>query len=139
VSQESSPIIPFLRYRDSTKAVQWLVEAFGFDTFEVNTDGDGNVVHAELRWDNATLQVGPPTEDGAMAMRSPLDLPYTNQGVYLKVGTPEQVDEHYARAVAAGAEVVMELNDTPYGTREYVAKDFEGHIWAFGTYAPKLT
>ena len=134
-----SPIIPFLRYRDSTKAVQWLVDAFGLETFEVNTDGDGNVVHAELRRGDATLQVGPPSEDGAMAMRSPLDLPFTSQGVYMNVGTPQDVDEHYARAVAAGAEIVMELNDTPYGTREYVAKDFEGHIWAFGTYAPKLT
>ena len=84
-----SPIIPFLRYRDSTKAVQWLVDAFGLETFEVNTDGDGNVVHAELRRGDATLQVGPPSEDGAMAMRSPLDLPFTSQGVYMNVGSPQ--------------------------------------------------
>jgi uncharacterized glyoxalase superfamily protein PhnB len=46
------------------------------------------------------------------------------------------VDAHYARAKGAGAEIVRPLDDTPYGSREYAARDPEGQVWSFGTYDP---
>ena len=46
------------------------------------------------------------------------------------------VDAHCARARAAGAEIVRELENTPYGSREYAARDPEGQVWSFGTYDP---
>ena len=45
----------------------------------------------------------------------------------------------YARAKAAGAEIVREIEDTPYESREYTARDPEGHVWSFGTYRPQAT
>ena len=42
------------------------------------------------------------------------------------------------RALAAGAEIIVGLEDTPYGSREYAARDLEGHVWSFGNYAPEL-
>ena len=36
----------------------------------------------------------------------------------------------------AGAEIVRELADTDYGSREYSARDPEGNHWSFGTYQP---
>jgi uncharacterized glyoxalase superfamily protein PhnB len=48
----------------------------------------------------------------------------------------EDVDAHYRKALAAGAEIVRELSDTEYGSREYLARDLEGHLWSFGTYRP---
>ena len=39
---------------------------------------------------------------------------------------------------AAGAEIIVGLEDTPYGSREYAARDLEGHVWSFGNYAPEL-
>jgi uncharacterized glyoxalase superfamily protein PhnB len=54
-------------------------------------------------------------------------------GIYIDV---EDVDAHDRRAKAAGAEIVMELRDTDYGSREYSARDLDGHLWAFGTYLP---
>ena len=38
--------------------------------------------------------------------------------------------------VAAGAAIVMELTDQPYGSREFAAEDTEGNVWSFGTYDP---
>jgi uncharacterized glyoxalase superfamily protein PhnB len=58
-----------------------------------------------------------------------------NQALYVAVEHP---DEHYARAKHAGAEIIMELQDTEYGSRDYAARDLEGHHWYFGTYAPDL-
>lgn len=45
-------------------------------------------------------------------------------------------DGHYERARAADAEIVRELADQPYGSREYSARDPEGNLWSFGTYDP---
>ena len=48
----------------------------------------------------------------------------------------EAIDAHHRRAVAAGAEVVIELRDEDYGGRGYSAKDPEGNLWNFGSYDP---
>ncbi|HEY5786537.1 MAG TPA: VOC family protein [Microlunatus sp.] len=45
----------------------------------------------------------------------------------------DDVDVHYARAGAAGAEITYEPVDQPYGYREYSAHDLEGHLWSFQT------
>lgn len=39
-----------------------------------------------------------------------------------------------ARATAAGAAVVMGLNDTNYGSRGFAVRDPEGNYWSFGTW-----
>jgi len=49
-------------------------------------------------------------------------------------GATEDVDAHYARAVAAGAKILTELADTHWGARMYTCADPEGHIWTFGNY-----
>jgi len=48
----------------------------------------------------------------------------------------EDVDGLFARASAAGAEVMRELTDTAYGSREFTVCDPEGNRWSVGTYAP---
>jgi uncharacterized glyoxalase superfamily protein PhnB len=48
-------------------------------------------------------------------------------------------DAHHDRAKAAGAEIVQQLTDQDYGSREYAAVDPEGHVWSFGTYDPFRT
>jgi uncharacterized glyoxalase superfamily protein PhnB len=40
----------------------------------------------------------------------------------------------FARANAAGAEVLSELHDTDYGSRDFAVLDPEGSRWSFGTY-----
>jgi uncharacterized glyoxalase superfamily protein PhnB len=53
--------------------------------------------------------------------------------VYVAVEDP---DGHCKRARAARAEITREPEDTDYGSREYSARDPEGHHWHFGTYRP---
>jgi uncharacterized glyoxalase superfamily protein PhnB len=57
----------------------------------------------------------------------------TNQAIYLVVPDP---DAHYARAVAAGASVMMEIQDQDYGGRGYSCLDLDGNVWSFGDYDP---
>lgn len=53
--------------------------------------------------------------------------------IYTVVTDP---DAHHDRAKAAGALIVRDLVDQPYGSREYSARDLEGNLWSFGTYDP---
>jgi uncharacterized glyoxalase superfamily protein PhnB len=61
---------------------------------------------------------------------------HAGQGwVYVVVTDP---DAHYARAKAAGAEVLGEPHDAFDGRqRGYSARDPEGNLWSFGTSRPE--
>ena len=48
----------------------------------------------------------------------------------------DDADAHFARAKAAGAQIVREPVTQDYGGRDYTCKDPEGHVWTFGTYDP---
>jgi uncharacterized glyoxalase superfamily protein PhnB len=55
------------------------------------------------------------------------------QSPYLVV---ENIDALYERAQAAGAEIVMPIKDQDYGSRDFICRDPEGHLWSLGTYNP---
>ena len=48
----------------------------------------------------------------------------------------DDIDTHHDRAKAAGAQIVYGPADQDYGSRDYSARDPEGNLWSFGTYAP---
>jgi uncharacterized glyoxalase superfamily protein PhnB len=52
-------------------------------------------------------------------------------GAYVVCDDPDAL---FARATAAGAEVLMPLHDTDYGSRDFMVRDPEGNRWSFGTY-----
>jgi uncharacterized glyoxalase superfamily protein PhnB len=124
---------PFTRYEDARAAIDWLCEAFGLEAREVTEGEDGTVFHAELAYDGSALMIGSAREND-WGLKTPRELGGVTAGTYVVV---DDVDAHYERARVAGAEILMELADTVYGSREYMARDPEGHIWSFGTYRPR--
>ena len=56
------------------------------------------------------------------------------KSVYVAV---DETDALYEKAKAAGAEILKELYDTDYGSRDFMCRDPEGNVWSFGTYWPK--
>ncbi|MNT65650.1 Glyoxalase-like domain protein [compost metagenome] len=56
------------------------------------------------------------------------------QSIYLVV---TDVDAVHARAVAAGAVIVLALKDEDYGGRGFTCRDPEGHLWSIGSYDPR--
>ena len=121
-------IFPALRYRNGSAAVEWLGKAFGFEKHMVVPGPEGTIAHAQMKLGSGMIMLGSGKHGDA---NNPWD--EVQQGVYVHV---EDVDAHYARAKAAGAEIVMELEDTDYGSRGYSVRDLEGHLWSFGTYRP---
>src|SRR4051794_10691626 len=122
-------VIPTLRYRDADAAIDFLQRAFGFEPGDVHRSDDGQVQHAELRFGDGWVMLGSVREDGAELSARP--------GTATCYVVCEAVDDLHDRAVAAGAELVRPLGDTDYGSRDFAARDPEGNVWSFGTYAPR--
>ena len=121
-------IFPALKYKDAPRAIDWLGKAFGFEKQFVVPGEHDTVAHAQLRNGAGMIMMGSAGEP------DPAN-PWTTEpyGIYVVV---KDIDAHYARAKAAGAEIVYELRETDYGSREYGARDLEGNLWSFGTYLP---
>jgi uncharacterized glyoxalase superfamily protein PhnB len=123
---------PFARYEDAQAAVEWLGRAFGLERRMVVPSDDGGVAHAELGLGGSVFMLG--SAGGTdIGVQSPKRVGTATCGIYVVI---EDVDAHCERARAAGAEITREPEDTPCGSREYSARDLEGHPWSFGTYAP---
>jgi uncharacterized glyoxalase superfamily protein PhnB len=124
-----------LRYRDAHAAIAFLKDAFGFREVEVVEDSDGRVVHAELAVGDGGGVVMLGTGEGTNPLAAEADASTAWVSLYVDVA---DADAHCERARAAGAEITRPLNDTDYGSREYGARDPEGYLWSFGTYAPRV-
>ena len=117
-------ITAYLLYRDAGAAVDWLAKAFGLRASEVLKGPDGRVNHAEMKLGDALLMLGSPGPD----FQGPRALGHATHNLYVDV---DDVEKHYARAVAAGATIIEQPKDTFYGARRYGAEDLEGHPWYF--------
>jgi len=125
-------IYPTLLYADAKAAIKQLTEAFGFTELSVYEGEDGSVLHAELVQGNGAVMLGSKGRGGVFdaAMKDA-----GTSGVYVVV---DDVDAHHRHAVEHGAEILMPPTDQEYGSRDYMARDAEGNVWSFGTYAPEI-
>lgn len=129
MTREVPTLYPSMRYRDAPAAIAFLKQAFGFAEREVIANEDGTIAHAELSHGPSILMLGSDRDDPVYGRRA-------GQGwIYVAVDDP---DAHCGRARAAGAEIIAELHDTDYGSRDYAARDPEGNTWNFGTYRPAV-
>lgn len=131
----TATVIPTMRYNNAGAAIEWLCEAFGFEKHLVVPGENGTVAHAQLVFGNGMIMLGSARDDEfGKLQKPPSDLGGVgSQSPYIIV---EDADKHYARAVAAGAEIVMPIKDEDYGGRGYSCRDPEAHLWNFGTYDP---
>ena len=131
----ASTIIPCLRYQDAPAAIEWLCAAFGFQKNAVYADGD-IVHHAQLTFGNGMVMLGSAdnASEWGRQIVQPFDIGLRETQSPCVIVT--DTDAHYARAKAAGAVIVMDIADQPYGGRGYSCRDPEGHLWWFGSYDP---
>jgi uncharacterized glyoxalase superfamily protein PhnB len=127
-SAPAPQVWPTLRAQNAPALIRFLTEAFGFEETVVYADGD-QVHHAELAWpEGGGIMLGSarPSDGDQWPLR-----PGTF-GAYVVTAHPDEV---FARAQAAGAEILREPFETDYGSRDFQARDPEGNRWSFGTYA----
>ena len=119
-------ISPYLNYEDTGAMIDWLARAFGLVERHRLAGPDGAVTHAEMALEEGLVMMGSPGGD----FRNPKRLGQVTQSLYVYV---DDLDAHCARAREAGAEIIEEPNDQPYGDRRYGARDPEGHHWYFAS------
>ena len=117
-------ITPYLLYEDVAGALDWLSKAFGFSERLRFEDEQGKVTHAEMSLADGVVMMGHP----GPAYRSPKRLGQSTQQVHVYV---DDVEAHFRHAKEAGATIVAEPSDQPYGDRRYDAEDPEGVRWSF--------
>jgi uncharacterized glyoxalase superfamily protein PhnB len=130
----SSPVVPVVFYKDPIAALRWLETAFGFELGILVTDKEGRVGHAEVTWRGQGIGVGGEWASkerlGPASMKSPASLGGAGSQ-FVRIFMDEGLDEHCAKARAAGAQITQEPEDQFYGDRTYRALDLEGHVWNF--------
>jgi PhnB protein len=126
-------ITPYLLYQDVAAAIEWLAKAFDFrERMRVQTGSDPRSLHAEMEFADGVVMMGCP----GPGYRNPKNLGQVTQNLYVYV---DDVDMHYRRSKEAGALIIEEPADQPYGDRRYGAEDPEGHLWYFAQHVREST
>lgn len=116
-------IAPAFFTTDIPRTVAWYREKLGFECRGTWQDPP---VYAIVARDEQAIHFRcavPPTANPEKYVEELLD-------AYLSV---EDAGALYAEFAAKGVEFTRELDDTPWNTREFVVKDCDGRLLAFGT------
>jgi uncharacterized glyoxalase superfamily protein PhnB len=119
-------VIPLLVYKDIAAAHDFLVKTFGFEAGGVERTDEGRAIHGEVRAGDTTIWLHRVTAEHELDYSTAME----SSGLVVFV---DNVDEHYKRVRASDAHIDSELQDMPYGQREYGVHDMEGHRWWFAT------
>lgn len=121
-----------LCYADADAGIAFL-EALGFTEVLVVRDPDdpATVAHAQFRWrDNGGIMLGSVRQDDPTGFASRPGVSAVN----LVVGSDAEVDQTLQRALDAGATLVQEPVEPPYGGRTTCVRDAEGNLWNIDSY-----
>jgi uncharacterized glyoxalase superfamily protein PhnB len=124
-----------MAYRNAPEAMEWLCRVFGFEKHAVHPGPDNTIMHAELTLGDGMIMLGSvPANAKSRFMKQPDEIGGAEtRSANLIVNDADAV---FARAKAAGAEIVFDIQAKPYGGRGFTCRDPEGHIWNVDTYDP---
>lgn len=117
-----------LTCRNCSAAIEFYKAAFGAEELMRLPGPDGRLLHAAVRVNGCMVMLN--DEYPEMGGHSPQSLGGTPVTLHLMV---DDADAVAARAVGAGAEVVMPVTDQFWGDRYGVVKDPFGHMWSIAT------
>ena len=121
-SAPAATIVPILVYEDVGAALEFLTRAFGF-TERLRAERGGSISHAQMDLGTGSIMIG--TQGG------PFQAPSGDTVSQYAHVSVDNVDRHFAKAMAEGAAILKEPTDMPFGVRQYTAKDIGGHWWTF--------
>ena len=136
MSTDYPTVIPMIAYENGVAALEWLAKAFGFRERARQIGADGELSHGEMEVGDGVIMLATPTPDyqSPKHHRETCDqarkwsaVPWIIDGVLVYV---DNLDAHFARAKAAGATILSEIQEDAPG-RRYRVEDLEGHRWFF--------
>ena len=129
-TSELGPLLVQLTVPDAEAAIAFYLEAFGGSELYRNreTADGGRVAHCELLVAGARIMLH--DEFPEYGLLAPASLGGTSVSLNLYVA---DVDETYARAIAAGGEIITSPTDHFWGARSGALHDPFGHRWVIST------
>ncbi|MGB4773982.1 MAG: VOC family protein [Daejeonella sp.] len=132
VSHPSTISIGIL-YHNASEMIEWLCNTFGYEKKLVVEGKQNTITHAHLTFGNGSIMISSAENQQKIELcKSPKEIGGIGTAeiiVYIK-----EVDEHYNKTKSSGADIIIDIEDKPYGGRSYCCKDPEGHIWVFSSY-----
>jgi PhnB protein len=120
---------PYLIIKGAAQAIDFYKKAFGATELFRMAGPDGRIGHAEIKIGDSIIMLA--DERPETGHRSPRSLGGAPVSTMLYV---EDVDDHFNRAVAAGAGVRSPLANQFYGDRSGTIEDPFGHVWTIATH-----
>lgn len=123
-------VTPHLVVDDAAAAIDFYVKAFDATELGRVPHPDGRLVHAMVQINGSTVMLNddfPEFDNGKS--QTPKAFGGTPVTIHLTV---TDVEAKFARAVEAGAEVIMPLEDQFWGDRYGMVRDPFGHQWSLG-------
>ncbi|MCB1222001.1 MAG: VOC family protein [Planctomycetales bacterium] len=117
-------VMPYLILDGAAAEIEFLQKMFGASINELVDMGGGKVRHAELHIGNSMVMLADSRED----------IPARPTMMYVYVA---DVDETYAKAIAAGAHSEKEPSDEFYGDRTAGLRTDRGMQWYIATHTGK--
>ncbi|MBX3414334.1 MAG: VOC family protein [Pirellulales bacterium] len=114
-------VTPYLIVSGVPKLLAFMKQAFDAQEMSLTRHPDGSVMHADMKVGDSRIMIGEARDEW----------PPLPAMIYLYV---PDTDATYQKAIAAGAETVMEPADQFYGDRNAGVKDPTGILWWIGTH-----
>ncbi len=127
-------VTPYLCVDGAPDAIEFYKTAFDAQELLRMAGPDGKIRHAELQIGDSRVMLS--DEVSEMNFRGPKSVGGTPVHMYLYV---EDVDRIFAQATAAGAKVLMALEDQFWGDRTGTFEDPFGHVWYVSTHKEDLS
>jgi len=128
-------LTPSFVFKDARKAIEFYRKAFGAEERFVMPGPDGKgIMHAEVRIGSSIIMMG--EENPQYPCKSAETMGGSPISFYVYV---DNVDEAFRTAVAAGAEVVMPVEDMFWGDRMGTVRDPFGYSWSLASHTRDLT
>ena len=128
-------VTPHLVVKNAAKAIEFYKKAFGFVVHgQHGVPGTDQIMHCQLKFGNASVMVNDEFPDWGVL--GPESIGGTAVTIHLYVN---DVDAVFDRAVKAGCEVMMPVQDQFWGDRWGMVKDPYGHQWGIATHKQDLS
>jgi PhnB protein len=127
---------PYLIVRNAGEALDFYREAFGAEELVRMPSPDGKMMHAEMRIGDSIVFLSDEFPEMNSYTRAPAALGGVTGSIHLYV---QDVDGAVDRAVKAGAQVRMPVQDMFWGDRFGRVADPFGHEWSLATHTEDLT
>jgi PhnB protein len=123
---------PQLTLDNAAETIEWYKRALGAQEISRGLGPDGKIMHAELRIGNSPFMVN----DVMPGMKGPQALGGSPASLWLYV---DDSDALFKRAVDAGAQVQMPMDNQFWGDRAGAVADPAGYSWWIATRKEDLT